>query len=401
MSGSDVQSTSLPSSGPTGDDDVIDIRFNKITYINGTPPLGDSPLPLTAVHYPVTLQTAEFLRQTTAVSVIQQDDCGECDIPPEDLLRAIGGLPSHPPFHPNPNDPYWAQLLEVIQVQQGRLNDADPRLFMPLPKIWDDYDIHQVAEAVHDEVREKSHGLQKWHHKKTFCLIFQLTPFFIFFLQFPGIYHIDLMIQLMGEGMTIDRDIIPSDNRVDFVRSVVVLAELNTWAIGSVGPQNFGIKWYGGRARPEEVAFLIKTGAIPSHHVPMEIRTALENMDFDTAPAFTAYPEGSPRHPSWPAMHSAASAGSMWMGVVMNLTPEQWCETKAVDYGVAYARTVAGVHFPDDNIVGLNLGQELVARKLPGYLAARYGSDPGAVRKKILEMRFDWADYLTSDCFAS
>ena len=47
------------------------------------------------------------------------------------------------------------------------------------------------------------------------------------------------------------------------------------------------------------------------------------------------------------------------------------------------ARTVAGVHFPTDNIAGLNLGQEILAPRLPGYLAERYGSDPRVVCEKI------------------
>ena len=174
---------------------------------------------------------------------------------------------------------------------------------------------------------------------------------------------------------------------------------MNTWAIATVGPHNFGAKWFAGRARPEEVAHKIKVGDIPAEYVPAEIVSALSEMDFDTAPAFTAYPEGSPNHPSWPAMHSAASAGSIWMPLVMDLLEAQLCEVKAVDYGVAYARTVAGVHFPSDNIDGLNLGQEILARKLPEYLSERYGSNPRVVREKIETLRFDWNEYLQSSCF--
>lgn len=196
-----------------------------------------------------------------------------------------------------------------------------------------------------------------------------------------------------------DRTIIPSASTVEFLRGPVLLSDMNTWAIGTVGPHNFGAKWHEGRARPEEVAYKIKQGEIDAQYVPDEILEALEAMDFDTAPAFTAYPEGSPKHPSWPAMHSAASAGSIWMPLVMDLTDEQLCEVKAVDYGVAYARTVAGVHFPTDNLDGLNLGQEILARKLPEYLAERYGSNPRIVREKLETLRFDWYDYLQSSCF--
>jgi hypothetical protein len=56
------------------------------------------------------------------------------------------------------------------------------------------------------------------------------------------------------------------------------------------------------------------------------------------------------------------------------------------------------VHFPDDNIAGLNLGQEILARELPGHLQAKYGSDPAAVAAKVATLRFDWNDFLSSDC---
>jgi len=128
--------------------------------------------------------------------------------------------------------------------------------------------------------------------------------------------------------------------------------------------------------------------------------THIKAMNLADVPSFTAYTEGSPKHPSWPAMHSAASVSSLWLNTVMDLTPAQQCEVFAVDYAVAYARTVAGVHFPQDNIAGLNLGQEILARKLPEYMAERYGSNPEAVRNKIATLRMDWNTYLEGPCFS-
>lgn len=116
-------------------------------------------------------------------------------------------------------------------------------------------------------------------------------------------------------------------------------------------------------------------------------------MDFTRAESFTRYEEGSPRHPSWPAMHSAASNISFWLQIVMNLTPHQLCEAKKVDYAVAYARTVAGVHFSDDNTAGLNMGQVIVAMELPSIVAERFGTNIDVVKKKIASKRFDWNDY--------
>ena len=88
----------------------------------------------------------------------------------------------------------------------------------------------------------------------------------------------------------------------------------------------------------------------------------------------------------------------MWLGVVLNLTPAQLCQVKLTDHAVAFARTVAGVHFRTDNIAGLNLGQIIIKDKLPEYLNMRYGSDPDLVIQKIATLEFDWNDFLNSDC---
>lgn len=179
-----------------------------------------------------------------------------------------------------------------------------------------------------------------------------------------------------------------------------MLAYLTTWAVSKVGPYNFAAKYYVGRARPEEVAWLISQGSLTeSDGVPSDVVEDIQSFNLQSATDFTAYPEGSPAHPSWPAMHSAGSASSLWLPVVLNLSEEQICQTRLVDWAVSYARTVAGVHYPSDNIAGLNLGQEIIARKLAGHLAHVYGSDPVAVNAKISAMRFDWNDFMDSDCF--
>jgi hypothetical protein len=97
-----------------------------------------------------------------------------------------------------------------------------------------------------------------------------------------------------------------------------------------------------------------------------------------------------PPHPSWPAMHSASSNISLWLAVVAKLTPEQALEAKKTDLAVAMARTVAGVHYKDDNAAGLTMGQEIVARELPQYLAFKYGAGAIKVREKIVSLGFDW-----------
>lgn len=145
-----------------------------------------------------------------------------------------------------------------------------------------------------------------------------------------------------------DRTIVPSKDYVDFLRYEVTLAEINTWAISMIGPYNFGFKWAGGRARPEEVAWYITnhtTIDMLNRGVPSDIVTDIKAMNLEHPFNFTAYPEGSPTHPSWPAMHSAASVVSFWLPLVTNMTHDQICEAKALDFGVSYGRTVAGGKF--------------------------------------------------------
>lgn len=129
-----------------------------------------------------------------------------------------------------------------------------------------------------------------------------------------------------------DEAIIPSVNVVDFLRYEILLAELNTWSIGMVGPSNFGLKFSGGRARPEEIVWFLKYAQVnradelATWDVPVRILNSIERMELTHPHDFTAYSEGSPTHPSWPAMHSAASVASFWLAVVLNLSKEQRCE---------------------------------------------------------------------------
>ncbi|KAL3894305.1 MAG: hypothetical protein SGARI_007787, partial [Bacillariaceae sp.] len=69
-----------------------------------------------------------------------------------------------------------------------------------------------------------------------------------------------------------------------------------------------------------------------------------------------------------------------------------------VDYAVAYARTVAGVHYPMDNFAGLNIGLNIIKEKLPAHLADYYGYDEGMVRSKLEALTFDWETFDPYEC---
>jgi hypothetical protein len=174
----------------------------------------------------------------------------------------------------------------------------------------------------------------------------------------------------------------------------VRMAGINTWAVDTIAPISFLLKWHAGVPRPEEVAWLIYSGLYDENDgVPADLVELIKSFQLKNAIEFTAYTGGSPMHPSWPAMHSVASTCSIWIPVIAKLTPEQYCEALRVDYGVSYARTVAGVHYEQDNLAGLNLGMLIMMEKLPDMLYEKYGADPVKVRDRLEYLYFDWKDF--------
>eukprot|EP00040_Diaphanoeca_grandis_P044212 m.11628 g.11628 ORF g.11628 m.11628 type:complete len:569 (-) comp8907_c0_seq1:113-1819(-) len=214
----------------------------------------------------------------------------------------------------------------------------------------------------------------------------------------------------------------------EFVNGFVAIADMVGWAIREVSPAAFATKWHVGRARPEEVAWEIHSqvasgahngGAeFGGHAVPDDIVAAIAAMELEDRADFTAYKSvgaggggtfgygGSPVHPSYPAMHSAASSSSTWMSVVFDLDPTEIDELRLMDFSVSYFRTMAGVHYRSDNKAGLALGQRVVKEKLPDFLAERYGCSAvtkQAIRDEVnrkLALHVDnfyWGDYLPTD----
>ena len=149
------------------------------------------------------------------------------------------------------------------------------------------------------------------------------------------------------------------------------------------------------------MAWRIATGKIPKEYIPKDVYQMIKDMKLWNSTSFTQYPKGCPNHPSWPAMHSAASSMSLWLPVVAELTEEQYCQVLLTDYAVSFARTVAGIHYRRDNFAGLNMGQEVISHALPDHLAEVYGANAATVRAKIEKYRFDWRNFSPADCKTS
>jgi len=353
---------------PVEDPSVI--RFNKFNPIDQA--YGD--LPLNSSHYPISEkdEVVTYLKkETDAESVVNDKNDDEIIYNIEELIKLVGDLPDHPSS--NMKADYWKKFDKVITLRSmgGKAKAKGAlRKYMQLPSKWERFTVEGVAQAVYDE--------------------------------YPGSHQADFLADLVGGKygpIEYDSAIIPTRSESQFLREVVTLAYINTWSIALVGPHNFGAKWFGGRARPEEIAWLIKNGQVQA---PKKIKKRISEIpDFNKATDFTRYRgrnarlgrEGSPRHPSWPAMHSAGSNMSFWLQIIMNLTPKQLCEAKKVDFAVSFARTVAGVHFEDDNMAGLKMGQEIVARALPAHFAKKYKGDANVIQQKVEEKRFAWDAY--------
>lgn len=232
--------------------------------------------------------------------------------------------------------------------------------------------------------------------------------------DFPTLYPTELVKRWLtsDEGFTLDQNIfnLPQcgNQGTEFVNGAVALGGIIGWAVQTVSPVCFATKWHCGRARPEELAWSLYTqqsGSTSFQRTALKvINQVVKDKTLSKAEfvrKFTAYDEGSPFHPSYPAMHSAASSISAWAEIVGNLTETQRNEARLLDFSVAFLRTVAGVHYASDNRAGLTLGQETVRANLPQYLADAYGcsEDTEGMIKEYVEdklkriEKIDWAEW--------
>jgi len=333
------------------------ISFNEESYQNNKDLIKEL-FPLKKENYPITSDVLHnLLTQSNAVSIVLPNDY-ECSQSIKEMIEIVGGEPTHAP-----NPEFWPELEKVIDLQILRRSNGDALAsatmpWFPLPKLWRTFTMNEIADAVHAD--------------------------------FPGYWHTKLMIQFLGGGFNVDNSIIPKRSESQFLHKQVMLSDINTWAISTVSSVSFGSKYYAGRARPEEVVWQIARKQGVFNSTPENIVDKIVGMNLTKMEEFTAYEDGAPVHPSWPAMHSAASALSMWLPVVTRLKVTQRVESKVMDLAISIGRTVAGVHYNSDNIAGLKMGQEVVARELPRYLATKYGADPMKVRNKIQKLRFNW-----------
>lgn len=307
--------------------------------------------------YPITAKTVAMARSSNAVSM---RTFGSGQLAKwswrlvQEMIHPLP-LPSHPDSIAAQTD-FWSEFEFITELQVQRGAGATAASVMDLPDMFKHHTMAEAAAAVEKD--------------------------------FPSEFPTALCLQFLEENVTFDGTVIPH-NGDDFVNKVVMLSELVGWAVSTVSPVAFASKWHEGRMRPEEVALLLTRD--PTHqlaaHGPGKIaQSNLGALNLDAAKSgfdYTAYDFGAPKHPSWPAMHSAASSASLYLAVVLDLTPSQLREARLLDCAVASFRSIAGVHYESDNMAGLAIGQEVLRRELPSFLSEHFGSDEAVVRAKI------------------
>ena len=237
------------------------IRFSKIienrSITNPSYPLGRD-------QYPFSNAIASNVRSTDAVSVVDSEQDFFSWQEPQ-LIQWAGGPPSYPTCGDENDHAFWNEMREVIEVQLMRKEFGDVQgsacQAMPLPNLWKDFSLNEAAEAVHDEVRL----IQCFVSPKTISVIsserIDLTPRIIHLytfpfcgvLQYPGLHQANLIADIMGKtyGEIVFDEQVLNGYAKRFLRGIVMLADLNTWAVSTIGDYNFFLKWNYGRPRPE------------------------------------------------------------------------------------------------------------------------------------------------------
>jgi len=265
--------------------------------------------------------------------------------------------PVQPPAQVEFGSSFWNEFDQITKLQAERRAGTMAASKMRLPQMFQSYTMEQAAKAVEAD--------------------------------FPTLYPTQLVQRFLAEGVAFDENIVPHYTKDDFVNKQVMLSRLIGWAVSEVSPTAFAAKWRKGRPRPEEVAKAIVWGDPRVAGAPSDVVARVHALGLSAAGAtdYTAYTvDGAPKHPSWPAMHSAASTASVYLPVVLNLNASQLLEAQRLDCAVATFRSFAGVHYESDNRAGLSIGQEVIRAMLPQMLKNQYGSDSSKVKMKLKQV---------------
>ena len=132
-----------------GNADDMGLRFNKFQMY---PDYEGPNFTLKAPDFPLSNETAPILSyESNACSVVTDYDFKMKGHDIKHYIEAVGGEPPRPSS--NPDSPYWPLFREVTQRQiERREGKLPPSSDYVAPKLWENFSVAEIAEAVHNEV---------------------------------------------------------------------------------------------------------------------------------------------------------------------------------------------------------------------------------------------------------
>lgn len=313
------------------------------------------------IEFPVTKKQIDGLNNSKLHSVIQAKD-KRVEVHPEEWPT---------PLMPEDGDAFWGELVEVAQkVSYAKKGQTFDSIKEDTEKYLQHAKLDVTKPFVSDFIREKykvtkvAQGAALVHK------------------DFPNTILSDLAVYLLSKGARVRTELLPKVDYVRFTDGPVLLSNLIGWAVHQVSPTAFAAKWFFGRPRPEEVIHAWANGEIDAPQWADVMLASLVNTKQVKANpfSFTMYPEGCPNHPSYPAMHGAAAGASVLFGVFFDLTDDELDLVRRTAMNVAIFRDFAGVHYRQDSLLGLHIGETVVAKRIGKFLK-QYGADEAEVTK--------------------
>ena len=172
------------------------------------------------------------------------------------------------------NDTYWEEMAEVLTYQIVRMEEMintppntaemafrDAGLTLPIPSIWENYSVSEVAFAVsyilfrpflRSKVFSISHSFA--NHSHTTFVFSHSSNNQVF--DEPPCYHQSRHFHEVFKGnygdLVVDHNVAPSkDNVVEFIDGIIMAYKSCIDTVYHISQGNFALKWYFGRARPE------------------------------------------------------------------------------------------------------------------------------------------------------
>ena len=322
--------------------------------------------------YPFTRAKSNILPEgSPVVSVRHKDD--------PRVLVDIDKVPD--PTHPEDGDIYWMELAQVatrvnLAKRGKRFDEVENEVEVGFkPKVLDPYKpfLSNLFRSRYNVTRLAEAGL-------------------VVRADFPTSLVTGLAEDFLRQGAKLNYDVLPRTRWKEFTDGPVLLGHIIGWAIHTVSPSAFATKWEKGRCRPEEAIHGWATGELEAPRYVDTILSSLVNKSevANDARSFTLYPEGSPMHPSYVAMHAAVAAIVIILNVIFKLDTDQRDEAIRAQCNISIGRDIAGVHYLTDSLTGMDLGEKIIAEKLPVYLNQLVGADLAMARQYANEAKQNW-----------